>query len=623
MRAGAFCSAVAAVLLARAWATPDDSARTVRIGAGLMGGVSVHVADFSSLPELQSCCPRFRDGSGLAAATTLWGEYPIGSSLALGLRIGAAWFGGALRSLERKPVLVDDTPTDAVIQHTLQSQFRAMRWEGYLGVRASTLLDVYLGVGTDLLQTADASIAEELVQPAQGTFENGQRVRNTQRATLASSTRSMASLIAGMRFTVGLDPQRRWSLVPELTFRYGLDPVVRTNPWYLYSVLVGIGIAFEPVPYRFQPQPPPSTEPLEQPLPPRPLEASIVAYGVGAGREQLPLRLVRQARLRVMPLYPVLYTDGGSELPERYVLPLSPDDTAWRATLQSPLAAYYALLPILAERLRTRDDTLTITGYDARSVARARQRAEFVARYLHAIWKVPAERLRILARADERDTTARILLDGSVQLFAPLENRDTVQQIQPLLLRLRPATNGAQPLRRWSVQLRQDSILLALQEGSGGLPLRLDIDLAEQSDRLREDLPLSARVTVESTQGTQVTAETMIPIEHTTDAAEPAAPPTSAVEYFFFPDERPTAAFVQHLAATYRHRLRDLAIITYGGHSQEINDAVEHLRRLLLDAALPEPRLRNQPPLYRPITPERVIYGQMIVVSVHYVEEHR
>jgi hypothetical protein len=600
------------MVVATAHAVAEDSTRTIRVGAGLFGGVNVHVADFSSLPELPSCCPRFQQGSGLSAAGMLWGEYPVFGSLAVGLRVGFGSIGGLLRSLERKPVLIDDTPTEAVIQHTLSATVRAMRWEAYAAVRASALLDVYLGAGTDVIQTADATIREELVQPDRGTFENGERIRNQRAATLASAPRAMTSLVAGMRVAVGLDSDRRWSLIPELSFRYALDRLVRSSQWYVYSVMVGVGLAFEPSPYRVAPEAP-RQPPVYVPSSVRPLEASIVAYGVRGGREQLPLRLRRYGRLRVMPLYPVLYTDGRTELPERYVLPLSPSDSSWRSTLGSPLAAYYAVLPIIAQRLRSWGDTLVITGYDSRTLVRARSRAEFVARYLRAVWNVPAEQLRISARIDERDTTARVeLASTSGRLLEPVEERDTIQQIEPLLLRLRPGTNGAQPLRRWNVQLRQDRTTLALHQGSGGLPLRLDIDLTEHADRLRDDQPLVAEVNLESTDGTEVSAQTTIPIERESGAAEAAE---TVVEYFFFPVARPPAAFASSLAAMYLHRLRDVAITAYG-NSLEHRDAVTYLERLLTSAGFPSPRVQIQELLYRPITPERIVYGNMIAVHL-------
>ncbi len=594
-----------------ATAAQRDSARTVRIGSGLLGGVSVHVADFSSLPELQSCCPRFRDGSGLSSAAMVWGEYPVAGSIAVGVRIGTATFGGELRSLERKPVLVNDTPADAVIQHLLSSSFRAMRWEGYVTVRASSVLDVYVGVGTDLLQRAEATIREELVQPSQGTFENGQRVRNERTAPLTSSTRAMTSLITGMRFAIGLDQQRRWSLVPELTFRYGLDPIVRSNQWYLYGVLVGIGLAFEPIPYRVIPTPAEVHSDHAEPVPTRPLEASLAAYGMETGQEQLPLRLVRYARVQVMPLHRVLYASG-TQLAERYLLPLSPDDSSWRTTLSSPLAVYYATLPIVAERLQRSSDTLRITGYDGYSTARALQRAEFVARYLRAVWKIPPQRLRIEARLDDRDTTARVVFSGTAHLFEPFEYRDTVQQIEPLVLRLRPATNGAEPLRRWSLHLRQDSTILALQQGSGGLPLRVDIDLSPHAERLRSDRALVAQLQAESIQGNYVKAETLIPIEPLSGERQM---PRSTIEHYFFSTDRPSAAFVRELAQQYRQRLRDIAIVMYGS-SLETKDAADYLRRALLQAGLPEPRIEQQEALYRPITPERILYGNMLVLRI-------
>ncbi|MDZ7379343.1 MAG: hypothetical protein ONB06_08350 [candidate division KSB1 bacterium] len=580
-----------------------------------MGGVTLHVADFPSLPELPSCCPQFREGSGLGSAAILWGDYPLLGSVHLGARIGVSSFGGVLRALEQKPVLVDDTPTEAVIQHSLATQLRSMRWEGYVGVRASTVLDVYVGVGTDLLQHATGNIREELVRPERGTFENGQRTRNNRSATLTSAIRSMTSVIAGMRFWIPLDSSRRWSLVPELSFRYALNPLVRTQQWYVYSVLVGAGIAFESVPL---PSVPASLPPPVAVSPPLPLGASIVAYGVSGSREQLPLRVEEHRRTRIIPLLPVVYIDGLAPAP-RYVMPSSMDEHTWKATLSSPLGAYYAILPIIAERLRQHSDTLTIVGVDGQSASRARQRAEYLARYLHAIWKIPSHQLRIAVRLDEHDTTARIVFEASQRLLVPIEHWDTVRRIVPPLLRLRPATNGAEPLERWTIRLWQDSTDLVFRSGRGGLPLRIDVELALQSDRLRTDLPLTVRLDVESTAGNRAWAEERIPIEYVPIASAGQHDQVAIAEYFFFPTDRLPSQAARALAAEYRARLRDLAIVRYGS-SLELDDAAAQLQQQLVSAGFPPPRIERRESLYRPITPERALYGKMLAVEIHYVE---
>ncbi|MCX8051134.1 MAG: hypothetical protein N3B17_04480 [Chlorobi bacterium] len=612
---GIFTACVVLTSICVAQQTPSSG--SVRLGATAMGGVTLHIANFSSLPELPSCCPQFRDGSGVGAGAMLWGEYPLLSSLSVGIRIGTASFGGILRALERKPVLVADTPTEAVIQHSLASRFHSMRWEGYIGIRASSILDVYIGAGTDLIQQADGDIREELVQPARGTFENGLRERNTRSATLASTVRSMASLITGMRFSIPLDASKRWSLVPELSFRYALDPIARDQQWYIYSVLVGVGLAFEPLPL---PTLPPS-ESLPEPTstPSLPLGASIVAYGIESDREHLPLRIEEHRRWRVLPLLPVLYTDGGTSIPDRYIVPASAEDTVWRSTLSSPLGAYYALLPIIATRLRQSDDTLTIVGIDKQSAAQARRRSDYIARYFQAIWKIPPERLRILSRVDERDTASRVQFEGNSSLLGPIEHLDTVRSIVPALLRLRPATNGAEPLKQWTIRLWQDSTDLALRSGTGGLPLRIDVELAQHSERLRTDLPLRVRLDVESTSGNRVWAEEQIPIETSPLSRAADGEHTATVEYFLFSTGHLTTEQAERLATRYRHRLRDVAIVLYG-NSLELDDALRRTVSVLRQAGFPDPRIERHEALYRPFTPERARYSTMIAVQIRYLD---
>lgn len=594
----------------------SSAQRSIRIGVLGFGGITVHGADFSSLPELPSCCPRFRDGSGLTTAGMLWGEYPAFGSVIIGLRMGLAQFAGTLRALERKPVLVDDTPTDAVIQHTLDAHFHTMRWEGYLGVRGLQLVDLYVGAGTDLVQQADASIREELVQPSTGTFENGRRVRNERSSALESSTRSMASLVAGARFSIPLGKTQQWWLIPELNFRYALDPVARQQQWYVYSVLVGVGIAYAPIELSPR-QEPTIVTPKEESLPP--LAASIVAYGVSGTTEQLPLRMEEHPRRRILPLLPVLYMDD-EEIPERYIVSESQEDTSWYAVLYSPLSAYYALLPIVGRRLHSSTDTLTLVGFDKRSLAIARRRAEYIARYFQSRWNIPGKRLRVRALVDERDTAARVLFQSGGRLFAPLEIGDTIRHIIPSILRIRPATNGAELLRQWTIHLAQDSLEIARRSGNGGLPLKLDVDLSPYGDRLRPDVPLLLDLEAIGAHGTRAVAREHVPLTmlslHQPDAARVAV-----VEAFYFPTALPTKEALEELAERYSTRVQECVIVAHGT-MPEVTSAAHTLAKMLVEAGFPPPSIEQQELLYQPSTPERVQYGQLLVVRIRYAVEN-
>lgn len=593
----------------RSW----TSLRSVRVGILGAGGVTIHGADFSSLPELPTCCPRFRDGSGLTTTGMLWGEYPVWKSLVLGVRMGVAQFAGILRALERKPVLVDDTPTEAVIQHSLDAQFRAIRWESYVGVRASPLVDLSIGVGTDLIQQATATTKEELVQPNIGTFENGRRIRNERTSELESSTRSMVSLLASVRFSIPLGRSQQWWFVPELSFRYALDPLMRQQQWYVYSVLVGAGIAYAPVTLQSFHKPEPEPVRTEPALPA--LAASIVAYGVGSTQEPVPLRIEEHLRQRVFPLLPVLYMNG-MELPERYVLPESSDDTSWYRLLSSPLGAYYALVPIVATRLRERGDTLKLVGIDAQSATAARRRAEYIARYLQAIWKIPARQLRVQGRIDERDTTARVILEGNEQLFAPVEYTDTARTVTPPILRVRPATNGAELLRQWMVRVVQDSLEIARYAGNGGLPLRLDVDLSSSLERLHTDAPLRIELDVESVGGSRADAAELVPL--TMNRLDRAFREVTAErELYYFPTRLPHRDSITTFIERYRNRLRDYAIVAYG-NSLDIEEALSNLQRYMSNGGLPNPRIERRDSLYRAYTPERVWYSQLVAVTLRY-----
>jgi outer membrane protein OmpA-like peptidoglycan-associated protein len=292
-----------------------------------------------------------------------------------------------------------------------------------LALHALAAFDLFSGLGMNagvyagLVTRHTYAEGERIVQPSDAVYdENRLSHRSIGAGDLATH-----SLQAGLEAALHYDFhfQRDLWLEPRLEYRFPFTSLSdrSTSAWRISPAAAGLAIVYR-VPARDE-QPVftvatwdsliRSTPPAQPPAKPLPVLAASIAVLDTAGAPILDPKLEIE-RTHVVEVFPMLhyvfFEDGSSEIPPRY-------DIAGEFTGESELAGLDALdihhhiLDVIGKRLSEKPTaTITITGTrsehaagDARATMLAQERAKNVARYLEDRWKIPASRVRVVARS--------------------------------------------------------------------------------------------------------------------------------------------------------------------------------------------------------------------------------
>ncbi len=223
---------------------------------GLFGqaGSTQHAANFQQLPGVPNCCPRFESGSGTALFTGVLVNYYMGTSTALGVRLGYASFSGTLQKEEATTVLIRGSAQAGSFIHTLDATLSAISVQPHL--RLGFLSKAYVELGTEfaMMLTSDYAQQETIGQPSgQGTFldalgqDSHSRIRNQSAGTLPQAAQMLILPNVTLGYELPLNRQQNVTLSPELSYAYGLTKVVTDLDWKVQQFRAGIALAYRPV----------------------------------------------------------------------------------------------------------------------------------------------------------------------------------------------------------------------------------------------------------------------------------------------------------------------------------------------------------------------------------------
>lgn len=477
------------------------------------------------------------------------------SGLLLGIsydRPLAAWFEGSARLVFwQRPARLEfssdngleayDPEQDEYVPFVRRHVWEASLW--YAGIEISgrlypfravgMTLPLWLRIGADVAHPAfgaDYEQTEEIVQPRALLFPDG-----TRRHTLASGAIPDAATTAGALAAIGATfPLRpRVELTAEAGIRYGLNSLRSTQEWMVHAAFATIGMRFDLVAAPESPPPPP---PPPQPPPPRP--PSPVTLQVATPE---PVLVQEAIVTETFPLLPYVFFDSASaELPVRYLPLIDRATFADSALPRSTLGIYYHLLHILGRRLASDPSAvLTVTGTTdgievppAQQASLARARAEAIAAYLRAAWKVRPEQVIVATSSAPSIPSNPAYPEGVVEnrraelssssptLFGPIVHerfREYVVQRRRIALRMAELPTGVQ---QWELRIRYRSTDVGSRAGNGTPPelIAFELDSAALASVAGSVAPrdsLECEVWMHTASGQDYRAQCAIPIERT------------------------------------------------------------------------------------------------------------
>lgn len=505
----------------------SDSTDRLRFGVLAGGGITLHTAEFKELVGLPSCCPLYRNGTGISPTGGVFVELPLSSDITQGFRLFLTDVSGRLTSVESEPVIMNSRIQIAQIEHSVDAHIRGIGIEPITNFRIIKQFSTFVGLRADVAMRGSVEQREELLVPEVGTFENGKRIRNEASGGIYGMQPFILSLLAGFRFTLPLNKNNSVFLMPELSFSLGMNSLLYSQDWRSHTMRLGLGLAFQ------SPRLPVVSEEIE-PVPPPNIAAELHS-AVFNGTEEKPeqaLRLDEFETEHIHPLLPMVFFEQNSDvLPARYRF-LTHDEVADYTPEKSDgvtaLSAYYHLLNIVGYRLRQYPaETISLVGCNADSDAEkantqlSRRRAENVSQYLQQVWGIDRKRITIEARnkpeypstAPAREATAenrRVEIRASSRILAPLTLHSSRFVASPPYLRLRPASGGSDIVDRWELYLYQGRERIKSMSGNGGLPLKLQVDLRDEAIPLHSTDSLTASMIVNGRSGIATSAQTTI-----------------------------------------------------------------------------------------------------------------
>ncbi len=269
------------------------------------------------------------------------------------------------------------------------------------------------------------------------------------------------------------------------------------------------------------------------------VSSSLTAVGVDNGREEpvATLRVEEFLRTNTHPLLGfIFFADGSAEIPDRYRLLSATDAKRFKPeTLfgEDAIGISHSVLNILGHNLRQHPQArLTITGCNAgvgqeqgnRGLSRAR--AESVKRYLVDVWGIAPQRLTVVDRDlpavpsntrtnDGAEENRRVeIASDDPQVIDVFVASDTTRTVSPPALRFKPRATSTEPIRAWSVAIRQRGTLLKEFSGQGTPPPTIDWEIAsDRRNAPRFSEPLEVVLEVETSDGDRSRSQATLPTD--------------------------------------------------------------------------------------------------------------
>jgi outer membrane protein OmpA-like peptidoglycan-associated protein len=471
-----------------------------RYGAFFNANFNSQHTDFTSLPNVPSCCPRYKTGSGNGFNIGGLFENHFDKDFYYGIRLGFQYFKSSFSSLEDESFIIDGKLYPGKIEHLVDLDFSRISLFTYANFKAKDKL--FVSVGPDLSVFLDANYKqiEKIKDPSdKGTFSDGLRYRNKNSGNL----KDFNAFNVGVKILVGyeliLNKNRSLRLTPEVSYSLWLLPLIADKTWSSHNLDLGISIKFieppPPPPPPLPPKAPPLVEP-NLPEPPPKLVASIKAVEVDTNsneKQNFSIKIEDFTSLSLRPLLNYVFFDHNSSvIPQRYIK-LKPEETKnfslKKLVNADALETYYHVLNIIGLRLANNPEiTINLIGTnsnkgeekDNKQLSLAR--AEAVRDYFTNVWQIDPRRITITARnlpkeatesdeegADDENRRVEIISPSDV-LSEPVITGDTIRVVTNTKLRFYPKSQSPVGIQKWSLTIKQYNQVVKEFSGEGNLP---------------------------------------------------------------------------------------------------------------------------------------------------------
>lgn len=489
-----------------------DSAYTPRLNFGIYGhgGINLHMANFSELPGIPSCCPRYETGTGLGYGFGIFGAYPATNTIESFIRVGYLDYSGILKRSE--PELLagpDGRGVQGEFLHTVNAKLSVVEFFPGASFLLSERARIYAGIRFGFLIQNDYTQKEEITKPDFGVFADTRtRSRNEYSGEIPKASQMIFGLGGGASYDFPLNKAHTLFISPMANIHFGLSSFAENTGWRALSASLGFSIKFAP---RRKAPPPPLPPPLPtMPEPDTPAKPLLAVYAVTItddGRES-PVSTFRQEEFLTTQMHPLLnyifFEDNSADLPPRYKLLGRRDASLFdfnKLFNHSTIDVYHHVLNIVGSRMKqfpsARINLIgnnSNAGREQNNIELSKRRAESVRDYLINVWGVESERITVSAQnlpripsnpnsKDGIEENRRVeIIASQSEIFKPLVINDTLRESNIPVVRFKLESLSESGLTDWRIETIQAGKPLRVFRGKGSTPEKVEWNLKIENE---------------------------------------------------------------------------------------------------------------------------------------------
>lgn len=207
---------------------------------GVFGGVNYNFisSSFSELPGFTKPPATFSANNELGIHFGAYFQLPITEKIYLLPRFSYFQSPSSLEAFEPTTFIVNGVPIPGVFRHTISAQLSTISFEGLLGYRMYSNLDIFGGASIGYYIGRNFNQQEEIFSPDSVRFLPGITTRNPRSGEIPSMN-LQSFVIVGMRNTF---IKNLFEIVPEITYHFPLQAITSTVDWNLSSIRLGVSI---------------------------------------------------------------------------------------------------------------------------------------------------------------------------------------------------------------------------------------------------------------------------------------------------------------------------------------------------------------------------------------------
>ena len=228
---------------------PPDSSY---FGGFFSYNLNYHESDFSQLPGVPNCCPRFTVGKSDGYSAGLFYEYSLPMNLSISLRGGFNNIAGIFTVYEPTVVKENGILTGGEFKHYLSVKLSDISANPTINLRIYEGLSIHLGGHAGIIVQNGFSQYEEISKPEKsGVFVDTEtRRRNITAGSIDSLSTVFGGLTAGVSYRLPLNKSRSLWLVPEVYYLIGQTDFIPGYKWSANSLKLGLALKYTDVEYK-------------------------------------------------------------------------------------------------------------------------------------------------------------------------------------------------------------------------------------------------------------------------------------------------------------------------------------------------------------------------------------